>query len=88
MRSENRLKPKPVKRCSVLIPADGGLIRIMMQSAGEWYFDAQGNPKIVNNEALREAFKVYKKLMDSGIVKQTSGWNEWLPVSTMVIRPR
>ena len=49
-----------------------------MQSTGEWYFDEQGNPKIVNNEAIREAFKIYKKLMDSGIIKQTSGWNEWV----------
>ena len=58
--------------------ADGGLFRIIMQSTGEWYFDDKGNPNIVKNEAIREAFVTYKKIMDSGIIKQTSGWNEWV----------
>ena len=73
-----KVKAKTGKALLGFDPADGGLIRIMMQSTGEWYFDEQGNPKIVNNEAIREAFKIYKKLMDSGIIKQTSGWNEWV----------
>lgn len=58
--------------------ADGGTMRIMMQSAGQWYFDAKGDPHIVKNDAIREAFLTYKKLVDSGITKTTSGWNEWV----------
>jgi lactose/L-arabinose transport system substrate-binding protein len=57
---------------------DGGLMRIMLQSAGQWYFDEQGNPKLVNNEAIKEAIKTYKAIVDAGIIKKTSGWNEWV----------
>jgi lactose/L-arabinose transport system substrate-binding protein len=59
-------------------PADGGLIRIMLQSAGLWYFDKNGKPYIANNPALKEAFATYKKLMESGMIKKTTGWNEWV----------
>ena len=59
-------------------PADGGLIRIMMQSAGQWYFDKDGNAHITNNAALKEAFVTYKKLVESGMIKKTNGWNEWV----------
>jgi lactose/L-arabinose transport system substrate-binding protein len=57
---------------------DGGIMRIMMQSAGKWYFDAQGNVNLSNNDALKEAVKTYKAFADSGIIKQTSGWSEWV----------
>jgi len=59
-------------------PADGGLIRIMIQSAGEWYFDENGVPHIVNNEAIKEAMVTFKKIVDADIIKRTSGWNEWV----------
>lgn len=59
--------------------ADGGLMRIMMQSAGKWYFDKTGKkPNITNNAALKEAYATYKKLVDSGVIKQVSGWNNWV----------
>ena len=57
---------------------DGGLMRIMMQSAGKWYFDDKGNVNLANNDALKEAFKTYKAIVDSGIIKKTSGWSEWV----------
>jgi len=57
---------------------DGGLMRIMMQSAGKWYFDDKGNVNLSNNDALKEAFKTYKAIVDSGIIKKTSGWSEWV----------
>jgi lactose/L-arabinose transport system substrate-binding protein len=57
---------------------DGGLMRIMMQSAGKWYFDDKGNVNLSNNDALKEAVKTYKAIADSGIIKQTNGWNEWV----------
>lgn len=59
-------------------PYDGGLMRVFLQSAGTWYFDEQGNPNIANNEALREAVRIYKEIYDSGIGKEVSGWNEWV----------
>lgn len=57
---------------------DGGLMRIMLQSAGQWYFDKDGNINLANNEALKEAVTTYKKIVDAGIIKKTSGWNEWV----------
>jgi len=57
---------------------DGGLMRIMMQSAGKWYFDDKGNVNLSNNDALKEAVKTYKAIVDSGIIKKTSGWSEWV----------
>jgi len=57
---------------------DGGLMRIMMQSAGKWYFDDKGNVNLSNNDALKEAVKTYKKIVNSGIIKKTSGWSEWV----------
>ena len=57
---------------------DGGIMRIMMQSAGKWYFDDQGNVNLVNNDALKEAVKAYKAFADSGVIKQTNGWSEWV----------
>lgn len=73
-----QVKQKTGKALVGFDPSDGGLIRIMMQSAGTWYFDENGKPNIVKNEALREAFMIYKKIMEAGVIKQTSGWNEWV----------
>lgn len=57
---------------------DGGIMRVMLNSTGSWYFDAEGKPNIANNEALKEALGLYKKIIESGIAKPTSGWNEWV----------
>jgi lactose/L-arabinose transport system substrate-binding protein len=59
-------------------PYDGGLMRILLQSAGTWYFDENGEPNIANNPALYEAVRIYKELYDSKIGKEVSGWNEWV----------
>ena len=59
-------------------PNDLGLMRVMMQSAGSWYFDDKGAVNIKNNEALKEALRIHKGLMDAGIVRPTMGWSEWV----------
>ncbi len=74
---------KAVKeKCNVdwltLDTSDLGQIRMMMQSAGVWYTDADGNVNIKDNEALAAAIKVYKDLMDAGFVKQVSDWNQFV----------
>ncbi len=74
---------KAVKeKCNVdwltLDPSDLGQLRMMMQSAGAWYTDADGNVNIKDNEALAAAIKVYKDLMDAGFVKQVSDWNQFV----------
>ena len=57
---------------------DGGLMRIMLQSAGSWYFNADGSVNIADNEVLKEAMETYKKINDSGIFKPTTSWDEWV----------
>jgi lactose/L-arabinose transport system substrate-binding protein len=73
-----QVKAKTGKAMLGFDPADGGLMRIMMQSAGQWYFDNNGNINLVNNDVIKEAVKTYKEIIDSGITKPTAGWNEWV----------
>lgn len=72
------VKEKTGKALLSFDKSDGGLIRVMMQSAGTWYFDADGNINLANNAALKEAMETYKKIIDANIIKPTSGWNEWV----------
>jgi len=60
------------------LTGDAGLIRIMMQSAGKWYFDKSGNVDIANNDALKASFEVMKKFKANKTMKATSGWGEWV----------
>ena len=57
---------------------DGGLMRTIIQSAGKWYFDENGNINLANNDVLKEAVRIYKEIANSDIIKQTSGWDEWV----------
>lgn len=59
-------------------PNDNGLVRIMMQSGGRWYFDKDGKLDIKNNPALKAALEVQAKLFKAGIVKPTAGWPEYV----------
>ncbi|UJF19960.1 extracellular solute-binding protein [Vibrio sp. SS-MA-C1-2] len=59
-------------------PSDMGLIRIMIQSAGVWYFNNDGSLNIENNAALKQALEDYKQLYATGITRATIGWSEWV----------
>jgi lactose/L-arabinose transport system substrate-binding protein len=59
-------------------PNDPGLVRIMMQSAGRWYFDNDGKLDIKNNPALKAALEVQAKLFKSNIVKPVAGWADYV----------
>jgi lactose/L-arabinose transport system substrate-binding protein len=59
-------------------PNDNGLVRVMMQSGGRWYFDKDGKLDIKNNPALKAALEIQAKLFKSGIVKPTTGWAEYV----------
>lgn len=65
-----------------LDPNDAGLIRIMMQSAGGWYFNDKGELNITGNEALKAALTTEGKLIASGITKPASGWADWVGTFT------
>lgn len=59
-------------------PSDPNLIRIMLQSAGVWYFNEDGSVNIKNNEPLKEALNTFTKLHTTGIARPTIGWSEWV----------
>lgn len=57
---------------------DGGAIRIMMQSAGSWYFDAEGNPNLANNPVFKAALETWVKMLQTpDLYKPVAGWNEY-----------
>ncbi|MBB5752900.1 ABC transporter substrate-binding protein [Prosthecomicrobium pneumaticum] len=58
--------------------SDAGLTRIIMQSAGQWYFDKEGGLAIEGNAALKAALDVQKKIQEAGIYKPATGWNDWV----------
>ena len=59
-------------------PSDLGQIRMMLQSAGSWYTDADGKVSIENNQALKDAIKIYKDITESGIAKQVADWDQFV----------
>lgn len=73
------VKEKTGKNLLTLDPSDLGQIRMMMQSAGEWYVKQDGKTvNIQDNEVLKEAVKTYKQIMESGITAQVSGWDPFV----------
>ena len=72
------VKEKTGAYMMTLDPSDIGQIRMMMQSAGVWYTDAEGNATIADNQGLKDAIEVYKALVDSGITKQVSDWDQFV----------
>ena len=72
------VKEKTGAYMMTLDPSDIGQIRMMMQSAGVWYTDAEGKVTIADNQGLKDAIKVYKALVDSGCTKQVSDWDQFV----------
>jgi len=58
-------------------PNDAGWLRIMMQSAGSWYFNADGSVNIADNPVLKTSLETYQRLIASGISKPVAGWTEY-----------
>ncbi|MDO5424091.1 MAG: extracellular solute-binding protein [Eubacteriales bacterium] len=61
-----------------LDPSDVQQIRMFMQSAGTWYTDEEGRPTLEGNQGVLDAVNTYKALMDAGIVKLVSDWNQFV----------
>jgi lactose/L-arabinose transport system substrate-binding protein len=57
---------------------EAGTMRIMLQSAGKWYFTPEGQPDIAGSPTFKAALETYAKLLQaSDIYKPVSGWNEY-----------
>ena len=59
-------------------PSELPLVRMMLQSTGSWLTDADGKVTIGDNEALKQAMKIQKDLLDAGIIKQVSDWDQFV----------
>lgn len=77
-----KVKAKTGHRMLSIDPNNAGLVRIMLQSAGSWYFNADGSLNIRKNAALKAALTVVGKLMSSGISKPAAGWSDWVAAFT------
>ncbi|WP_394554360.1 ABC transporter substrate-binding protein [Agromyces sp. MMS24-JH15] len=53
-------------------------IMMMLQSAGASLFDDEGNPTIVDNDALLAAIDVYTRLVESGVFLEVNSWDEYI----------
>ncbi|GGG61460.1 ABC transporter substrate-binding protein [Paenibacillus radicis (ex Gao et al. 2016)] len=72
-----KVKEKTGKNWISLDPTDLSLIRMMTQSTGAWYLKEDGKTaNIAGNEAMKEAFEVYEKIMKANIVKPHADWSQ------------
>ena len=53
-------------------------IFLMLQSAGKWVFDDDGNPSLVGNAALEEALSVYAEMIKEGVCLTVPDWNAYI----------
>ncbi len=58
--------------------ASPGLIMIMLQSAGTWMFDDNGDVYIADNEVLKESVKAYVEMAKSGVLVGVNDWNHYI----------
>lgn len=73
------VKEKTGTAMLTLDPSDLGPIRMMLQSAGSWYTKDDGQTvDLAGNETLKEAIKVWKDLMTSGIVEPVADWDSFV----------
>ncbi len=56
---------------------DAGIIRIMMQSAGSWYFTPEGEVDLEGNPVFKASLEAWQDVLQSGIYKPTSGWTDY-----------
>ncbi|WP_104666032.1 ABC transporter substrate-binding protein [Ensifer adhaerens] len=77
-----QVEAKTGKKMMGLDPTDAGLVRIIMQSAGQWYFDKDGKPNITGNAALKASLETINKIMAANIYKPAAGWSDWVGTFT------
>lgn len=51
---------------------------LMLQSAGTWMFDENGKAYIKDNTVLKEALKITKEMVESGVCVLVQDWNAYI----------
>ena len=68
------VKEKTGKLMLALDPNDLCQIKLMMQSAGQWYVNNDGKTiNLADNQVLKDAIKTYIRIVNSGIALQVAG---------------
>jgi lactose/L-arabinose transport system substrate-binding protein len=60
------------------IAGEPDTILMMLQSAGQSLFDAEGNPTITDNAALESAIDIYSQMVEAGIYLEVNSWDEYI----------
>jgi lactose/L-arabinose transport system substrate-binding protein len=77
-----QVKAKTGKKMISISPDDAGLVHIMIQSAGAWYFDKDGNLNITGNSALKASLETVGKLVSADVYEPAAGWANWVSTFT------
>lgn len=54
------------------------LLTMAAQSAGQWIYGDDGKIDIANSTAFKEILRIIKEMEDTGIIKATDGWSNWV----------
>ena len=66
---------KPLLSCQA---GESDVIMMMLQSAGASLFDAEGNPTLVDNAALKEVMATYQALVEAGVLVEVNEWDQYV----------
>ena len=50
------------------------MLMVMLQSAGSWFFDANGKITMKDNPVLKETLATYKKMVEAGVLVEVPDW--------------
>lgn len=71
-----KVKEVTGKDLMTMDPNSMTIMRDFMQSSGTWYFKEDGDLNIAENPVIEEGCRIYKELMNSGVIKLTTGWGD------------
>jgi lactose/L-arabinose transport system substrate-binding protein len=60
------------------VAGGGDIVQLQLHSTGIWTFDDEGKPYIRENPVVREIIRIYKELLDSGILLEVPDWNSYI----------
>ncbi len=72
------VKAKTGKPMFSMDQADAGTMRMMLQSAGSWYFNDDGSANIVGNPVFKASLETWVKMLQTpDLYKAVSGWGDY-----------
>lgn len=70
---------KPLLSC---VSGESDVITMMLQSTGASLFDDEGNPNMVDNEALKKVMETYQELIETGVMVEVNDWDQYVGTMT------